>query len=139
VAAQSSSRVNWPVAKLGGTQAESIGQWLTPRHPHRPSRDSCPPELYPPSQRACRPTTGIEYIYINTPFSCLIWKMRYAIEFARPHLLEEEQSRSALPITLPIRPELDSQTEGESEAQTGLKERDTHTVTKKQTGPGWGV
>lgn len=69
--------------------------------------------------------------------------MRYAIEFARPHLLEEEQSRSALPITLPIRPELDSQTEGkkegESEAQTGLKERDTHTVTKKQTGPGWGV
>lgn len=40
VAAQSSSLVNWPVAKLGGTQAKSIGQWLTPRHPHRSSRDS---------------------------------------------------------------------------------------------------
>lgn len=40
VAAQSSLPVNWPVATLGGTQAKSIGQWLTPRHPHRSSRDT---------------------------------------------------------------------------------------------------
>lgn len=61
--------------------------------------------------------------------------MRYAIEFARPHLLEEEKSTSALPINPPIRPQLDSQTEGEkegeSEAQTGLRETHSDQKTNK--------